>query len=192
MLAPSPACPTSLPDPDDVDRRRAIAVAAHGLFSVPLGDVTLTQIARASDSDPRTLVEMFGSVSRVAAVSFVRWMPELRATLERRRSGDAEVGLADYLCELVRAARSDPFVAAALVAERVDLDRVRRDDIRALVPIERCVLSSLETVRPGLSDGERCDLSTLLADTTLAYALSRPTAAPHRVAELVLRLVPVA
>ena len=180
------------PDPDDVDRRRVIAVAAHGLFSVPLGDVTLTQIARASDSDPRSLVELFGSVSRVAAVSFVRWMPELRATLERRRGGDAQVGLADYLCELVRAARSDPFVAAALVAERGDLDRVRRDDIRALVPIERGVLSSLETVRPGLSDGERCDLATLLADTTLAYALSRPTTAPHRVAELVLRLVPMA
>ena len=177
-------------DREDLDRLRAIAVAAHELFGVPLGDVSLTQIARASDTDPRTLVELFGTVPRVASVSFVRWIPALRAALGRRHGGDAEVGLADYLCELVRVARADRFVASALAVERGDLDRVRRDEIRALVPLERSVLGSLETTRPTLSDAERCDLSTLLVDTTLAYALSRPATAPHGVADLVLRLVP--
>jgi hypothetical protein len=42
----------------------------------------------------------------------------------------------------------------------------------------------------GLSEGERTDISRLVVDTVLSYALTRPGAAPAAVAELALRLLP--
>jgi len=186
----------SLSRPDEVDPellewRRHVAAAAAPLFDRPANQVSLTDVAAASETSVRMVADRFRSSNEVAAVSVHRYMKELRAAVERRLDQDIEVALTDYLCEIARLARIDPIVWGALGLERQRAVFESGPGIHVDVPLDLAVQAALRAIGVNGTDGERTDLSRLVVDTVLSYSLTRPAVAPHVVAALALRLVNV-
>ena len=183
-----------LADPEVAERlqwSRQVAVSAADLFVRPPMEVTLTEIAEAAGVSVRSVGERFRNPVEVAAVSTYRHLPLLSAAFDRRVETDVELGLVDALCELVRLARAEPNTWGALALERPrSAFRGDSDGIHLTVPLDAIVETSVEAMGSGLSEGERTDISRLVVDTVLSYALTRPGAAPAAVAELALRLLP--
>jgi AcrR family transcriptional regulator len=183
-----------LADPEVAERlqwSRQVAVSAADLFARPPMEVSLTEIAEVAGVSVRSVGERFRSPVEVAAVSTYRHLPQLSAAFDRRVEVDVELGLVDALCELVRLARAEPNAWGALALERPrSAFRGDSDGIHLTVPLDAIVETSVQAMGSGLSEGERTDLSRLVVDTVLSYALTRPGAAPAAVAELALRLLP--
>lgn len=189
-----PRPPTTAEPTNDGDVAAAAAVAS--LFAGGVTEVTLTEVARAMGCGPEEVVERFGSVNGVAALSFGRHVALVAEAVERRREVAAAVRLTDGVYELTRCAQDDPHCAVALLQERqrsavqpATISPGR--DIGTSVRFAAVLLPPLRAVldRP---EAELVDLAEVLVDTTLGHAATHPRTAPASVTELVLRLVPVA
>jgi len=142
----------------------------------------------------REVARRFGSVRRVAAVSFHRHVAGIDQAARHRVGVDPILGVVDLICELARRAQSDRQCARALLGERIgaQLDStqvVDVDDIRISVPLGPVLFDVARPVTD-LAPERLYDVVALMVDTALDYAMTRPDAAPAAVAELVLRLLP--
>ena len=178
----------------DIEELRSIAALAAPLFVERFDDVTLTDVARTVGISVRDVAARFGTVRRVAAVSFARHVDVLDEAATRRALLDPVLGVVDLLCELARCAQSDRQCALALVAERLSaqlsVGRVRDlDDIRFQVPVGP-TLFTMAGPMTDLSPDALYDTVALMVDTALVYAMTRPDVAPAAVAGTVLRLLP--
>jgi AcrR family transcriptional regulator len=177
--------------------RAADVTAAAGvapLFTDGLDGVTLTEVAEALGWLPDAVLERFGSVRRVAAVSFARHLPEVEQAALRRKGATPAVRLTDAAFELARRVEGDPWCALALHLER--LEARARDaatpgssqpdrGIDLLVPISRQFQTLLPEVRGELPDS--CEEpADLLVDMVLGYGSTRPCATLGRVVDLAL------
>jgi len=171
--------------------QREVAVAAAPLFTRRPAEVSMTEIAAAAGVPVRDVDTGFTSTFEVAAVSTHRHVAELQAAFDRRADVDVEIGLVDYLCELVRLSRSEPNTWGALALERPRAAfRGEVDGIHQAVPLDAVPAASLEAMGTGLGESEREDLSRLVVDTVINYSLTRRAVPPAEVVALVLRLVP--
>ncbi len=177
-------------DPDLVTWRRRVAAAAAPLFTGPAVDVSLTEVAAAADVSVTEVAERFRGPTEVAAVSVYRFMPDLRAAVERRLDVDVRLALVDYLCEVARLARIEPPAWGALGLERQRAVYSIGPDVHHDVPLDLTIAAGLAALDNTVPEPDRADLSRLVVDTVISYSLTRPNVAPHSVAALALRLVP--
>lgn len=189
-LATRPAAPDTT-DPVDV------ACAAAGLFSEGYADVGLAAVAAAAGADVsvESIVDAFGTSRSVAAVSFARHLDAVAAAAVRRRDTSVEVALSDVVTELARRAQTEPWVAAALVHERVlarvsDPDRLVGLDVRRAVPLDDLIGDLLAELRPGWERREVDATAALVVDAVLNQSAGRSEEALGALVARVLRLVP--
>jgi len=174
-----------------------VACAAAGLFSEGYADVGLAAVAAAAGADVsvESIVDAFGTSRSVAAVSFARHLDALVAAAVRRRDTSVEVALSDVVTELARRAQAEPWVAAALVHERVlarasDPDRLVGLDVRRAVPLDDLIGDLLAELRPGWERREVDATAALVVDTVLNQSAGRSEEALGALVARVLRLVP--
>ncbi len=178
---------------DDVDP--ASLVAATGplapLFADGIGTTTLTTVGRALGCGPTEVVERYGSVRRVAALSFSRHVEPVETASRRRRDAGPEVALADAVYELARLTLGDPHCALALLQERHEslLAGTSGWDLHAAVPLGPAIVEPLGAlVHDGAAHLD--ELADVVVDLTLSAAAARQGRSPAEVAERSLRLVP--
>jgi AcrR family transcriptional regulator len=174
----------------------AAATDAAHLFADGVQDVTLTEVAAAMGWRPDEVMERFGSVRRVAAVSFARHLPQVEQASVRRNGAMPAVCVCDATYELVRSVERDPWCALSLHMERLEARARQRTGqladrsramIDALVPVAGIFEGPIRAVRGDASIG--CgEAADLLVDTVLAYGGSRPDTALNKVAELALKM----
>lgn len=170
----------------------ALAQAAAPLFADGYDEVGFAAVLDASSSDlpVESVLGAFGSTRMVAAVSFSRHIADLRAAAERRKSVSVEVALSDVVLAIARTAQAEPWVALALVQERLESAVRSVDDdpdaVSALVPIDEVVAPLLE----GVEGRERAVLAATVVDLTLSMAATRPTEALSVLVARVLQIVP--
>ncbi|HNH95539.1 MAG TPA: hypothetical protein PLY51_08265, partial [Microthrixaceae bacterium] len=136
-----------------------------------------------------------GTSRSVAAVSFARHLDAVVAAAVRRRDTSVEVALSDVVTELARRAQAEPWVAAALVHERVlarasDPDRLVGLDVRRAVPLDDLIGDLLAELRPGWERREVDATAALVVDTVLNQSAGRSEEALGALVARVLRLVP--
>ncbi len=197
-MGSEPARPWTLDESSEIDladvaRLQKIGEAAGPLFRDGVRAVTMTDVAHAVGLPVAELVHRFGTVQRIAAVSFARHIPAIVDALHRRADVSAEVSAADMYCELARCAQADPFCARALVSERVVAQLLDQpfdmSDIRFQVPIALGAITAVQSLTP-VTTAQAIDLAALTVDTTLGYAMTRRDLAPAKVAAVVMRLIP--
>lgn len=181
---------TSLPEPTE---DLALAEDVAELFATGVDRVTFTDVAAALGCRPEELVERFGSLRRLAALSFARHVATIDAAAHRRAGEGAVVRLTDAVYELARCVQRDPHCALALLFERLEsrlepIDALPEDDIRALVPLTGVIAEPLIELREE-PDSVVADLALALVDTVLGYGATHPRAALGTVVELGMRLV---
>ncbi len=181
-------------DDIEVARDLALAVAAAPLFRCGVRELTSTEVGRALDVGPEVVRDRYGSVERLAALSFGRHLPNVVEATGRRTIAGPSVSLTDGVYELTRSAQNDPHCALALLHERqrATLDPTcdpQRGDIHELVPFGAALVPPLcELIdRPA---AEVADLADLIVDTTVGHAATRPRQPIERITATVLRLVP--
>jgi len=180
-----------------VDVAVDVACAAAGLFSEGYADVGLAAVAAAAGADVsvESIVDAFGTSRSVAAVSFARHLDAVAVAAVRRRDTSVEVALSDVVTELARRAQAEPWVAAALVHERVlarasDPDRLVGLDVRRAVPLDDLIGDLLAELRPGWERREVDATAALVVDTVLNQSAGRSEEALGALVARVLRLVP--
>jgi AcrR family transcriptional regulator len=180
-------------DEQEVAHLRSIAVAAAPLFRSGVRSVTMTDVAHTVGVPVAQLARGFGTVQRIAAVSFVRHLDPIVEALHRRQDVSAELSAADMFCELARCAQADPFCARALMSERVTAQLLDQPfgmaDIRFQVPVALAAVTAIQDLAP-VTTAQAIDLGALTVDTTLSYAMTRRELAPAKVAAVVMRLIP--
>jgi AcrR family transcriptional regulator len=176
-----------------------VAQAAAPLFADGYEDVGFAGVAAASGLEValQDVVEAFGDTRMVAAASFSRHLDPLRDAASRRRPTSPEVALTDLVLALARRAQAEPWVAAALLQERVTASvragtPIGASDIRSLVPVDPMVSSLLAEARPDLGPREAAAIAVVLVDAVLSHAAARTNEAVTALARRVLRLVPAA
>lgn len=196
IAIPNPAGPgpgSLLPGSDMLDA----AARAAPLFQQRFEEVTWTEVAATVDRSVTDLATTFGTVRRVASVSFLTHLPALRDAASRRAAAGPEVALIDLLCEVARCARVRPGVARALMAERIvgaaraEGAAERSWTINDVVPLNE-LAGEVVRALPGVPDDDPESLAPTLVNLTLGRAVARPREAPARVAALAARLVTVA
>lgn len=178
----------------DVEEQRELAAAAAPLFVERFDDVTMTEVARMMGHPVREVAARFGTVRRVAAVSFFRHVGAVEEAATRRAHMDPLLGVVDLMCELARRVQGDRQCARALLAERLGAELVAPrvseiDDVRFQVPIGPLLFSAAAPVTDLSPDG-LYEVTALMIDTLLGYAMTRPDAAPAHIADVVMRLLP--
>ncbi len=178
----------------DVEEQRELAPAAAELFVERFDDVTMTEVARTMGRPVRDVANRFGTVRRVAAVSFFRHVEAVEEAATRRAHVDPLLGVVDLMCELARRAQADRQCARALLAERLGAELVAPkvsaiDDVRFQVPIGPILYAAAEPVTDLSPDG-LYELTALMIDTLLGFAMTRPDVAPAHIADVVMRLLP--
>ena len=157
-------------------------------------DVTMTEVARTMGRPVRDVANRFGTVRRVAAVSFFRHVEAVEEAAIRRAHVDPLLGVVDLMCELARRAQADRQCARALLAERLGAELVAPkvsaiDDVRFQVPIGPILYAAAEPVTDLSPDG-LYEVTALMIDTLLGFAMTRPEVAPAHIADVVMRLLP--
>jgi AcrR family transcriptional regulator len=180
-----------------VRRRRAtrerIVSATAGMFGEGWEQVSASEIAERAGVSNQTVLNLFGSVRGVAALSFAHHAAEIRHVASEQSSGDPIAALRATLIELAERAAADAEAARALLSERLEVALHRggslRDlDIRLEVPLAAAVMVPLAEMDLGGVDP--LELATTLINFVLATCVSR-TGSPREVVELALRLVPL-
>lgn len=174
------------------ETRRRITEAATGLFDQGWESVAATDIAEVAGVSNQTVLNHFSGVREVAASTFVRHLPDLRAVAAEHAEDPPLVACYRVLSRLSDLVSSDPEVARALLGERTAAKLHRGGDlaemdIRLEVPIVQPVLHSVERMR--LDGAEPIQVVAMLCDTTLSLALDR-VGPPRDVAAMVMRLLP--
>lgn len=172
----------------------ADAGSVAGLFVSGWEDVTLTQAGRGLGCSASEVANRFGTVRRLAAISFHRHLGAVDAAVDRRPGAGAAVNLADGVQELARAAVRDPHCALALAHERqsAQLAPPTEDpghDVRALVPLGAALARPLGELVPG-PPSRVTDVADLVTDTVLTYGATHTRRPLSSISEMALRLVP--
>jgi hypothetical protein len=142
--------------------------------------------------EPQEAADRFGSLPRLAALSFGRHVPVVGEAVARRRRAGASVSLADGVYELGRCAQADRHCALALLHERQRAAVVSVEaagDVRQLVPLTTLLAEPLTEVI-GRSERTGAELADLVVDTVLGYAATRPRTPIGTITETALRLLP--
>jgi AcrR family transcriptional regulator len=195
-LAPGEAS-TELPDADWWART---VEAATPLFEARHPDqVQVVEIASAAGVDVRTIYHHFGSVRAIAAATFVRYVPELRAISARPYGDDEEpeARIEELLLRMVECACVHRGVTEALLDEVLRGTRGAtsgRRRIRDLVPLRSMLEPHCRELRDRGRLRTRIDsesLASALLNLCMFRALSRPEDTPERIvddtSDLVLR-----
>lgn len=153
--------------------------------------VTITDIAHRASVSAQTVINVFGTVRKVAAISFVQHLGKISVAGSTAALTSPEAELFAILEALAESATRDPGSAHALLSERVN-DNVRPPipthglDMRIEVPLDRLIL------RPLADLGINGQVGPATADTLINFVLGH---APGRIdearrtAELAMRLV---
>ncbi len=172
--------------------RRRVTNAAIELVGGGWEEMTASEIADAAGVSNQTVLNLFSSVREVAATTFVRHLPELRAVSGAVADEEATTSLYRVLDRLADLVSSDPEPARALLAERVAVNLQRGGeltdhDIRIEVPIAEVLLPPLE--RLDLGGEEPVQVASMMINFVLTQGLSR-LGAPTDAAALAMRLLP--
>ena len=174
------------------ETRQRVTQAAVELIGDGWEQMTASEIADAANVSNQTVLNLFSSIREVAATTFVRHLPELRAVADAVADEDAATSLYRILVRLADLVSSDPEPARALLAERITANLQRggelsHHDIRVEVPIAEVLLSPLE--RLDLSGSEPVRLASMLTNFVLTEGLDRLGGATDAAA-LAMRLLP--
>lgn len=175
------------------ESRQRISVLATGMFHGGWEDVAAADVAERAGVATQTVFNQFQSVRTVAAMTFARHVPALRAALDAADlDADPRGALASVLGVLATAAASDPQAARALLDERLVTaleqgDELGELDIRLEVPLAELVGAPL--LRMPLGGADPLDVATTLINFVLGHAAPRRDR-PGGTVELALRLVP--
>lgn len=155
--------------------------------------LSLSDVATELDVEVAELAHRFGSLRRLAALSFGRHCGAVTAAVERRSAAGPAIGLTDGVVELARLTQAEPHAACALAQERLECalagpGHIGFDVVRA-APIARALCGPLEELTGEGREGPGA-MAELLVDTVLGQGLANPRSAPAAVAEVALRLVP--
>lgn len=178
-------------------RRRAsrerIARGAVGMFTEGWERVSASDVAARADVVPQTVLNLFGSTRGVAALTFGRHVPELRASVEQLPDDASPLDkVRTLVVRLAELAATEPEPARALLEERMVTlmhvgEELRDPDVRLEVPLGELFIPPLTEL--GLGPSEVVDLAATLINFTLVHALPGSGSAEDT-AELALRLVP--
>lgn len=154
--------------------------------------VAFSALARAGGCPAGEIRETFGTVRFVAACCFVRHMVPVVEAASRNSSGP-DRALSDVLCEISRWAAAEPYIAQALLAERllartIHGNEIGPADIRVLVPLAPVMSATMGHLTLPLPQLVR--LGSSMAHTLLVHASTHVTEPPHVAAELASRLIP--
>lgn len=169
-----------------------VVTAASGLFTDGWETVSAAEIADRAGISPQTVLNLFHSVRRVAAATFVSHANELYAFAVEDSVDDPMDGLRETLTGLAQRTVIDPEAARALLAERVAATMHRGNsmsdlDIRIEVPVGAAV--TLWVNRLGLIGDRGTSLSTAIANFVLSTTLTGGLETSEIVA-MALRLLP--
>jgi hypothetical protein len=177
----------------DVHRAQEAAVAALAVFDRDPADLTLVQVALETGQQVAELVGLFGTVRRMAAVSFVAVYPRLVEAANRHLISDPYRALVDGLCEIARMGRSHPYVARALLAERTggpeDDAEPLPVDIRMAVPVGMALVNPLRRTEH-VPSADMARVIGDLVDTTLRLSAENPRRSPADIAVEALGALP--
>lgn len=174
------------------ETRRRIIRAATGRFESGWERIPMSEVADWSGVSTQTVVNLFGSVRAVAAITFSRFVDDVRSVVREEPELAPLDGLARTLGRLSRSAAGDPEASRALLEERTAArlhrgDRLGPTDIRLEVPLADSVMYWLVAMH--LHGGEPTDVASTLIDFVLSQSLSRP-AREKEIVELAMRLLP--
>ncbi|MGB6058673.1 MAG: TetR/AcrR family transcriptional regulator [Microthrixaceae bacterium] len=169
-----------------------IVSAASGMFGGGWENVSATEIADRAGMSAQTVLNLFHSVQRVAAATFVTHANEM---YEFALSGSVEEpldGLRATLTALSQRTGVAPEAARALLAERIKASVERGNsmsdlDIRIEVPIGGAI--ALWISRLGIGGDRGTDISAILANFVLGATLSGGLETPE-IVEAAIRLLP--
>jgi len=175
-----------------LETRRRIIEAATGRFDTGWEQVSMSEVAEWSGVATQTVVNLFGSVRAVAAITFVRFVDEVRSVVREEPDLPALDGLTRTLTLLSQSAATDPESSRALLEERTATrlhrgDQLGPTDIRIEVPLADSVMYWL--VAMPLHGAEPTDVASTLIDFVLSQSLSRP-GRDSEIVELAMRLLP--
>ncbi len=157
------------------------------------GDVSMSIIADVAGLGLTDAVRLLRTPRRTAALAAGSWMSDL-ASAGARRAEDPLLAIVDVVVELARSARSQRRVAASLLSERGSerlATDVRSPTAHELVPIDAVVAATLAQLPEGDPATSAWEAS-LVVDTTLLIASTRPGIAPADIAARALSTIGVA
>lgn len=174
------------------ETRNRITDAATGAFAGGWEDVSISEIAELSGVSPQTVINLFTTSRAVAASTFVRHTPDIRAVSTEMSEADPLDALGATLTRLAECVSADPEPARALLSERLAVLLHRGTDladmdIRVEVPLADSLIVHLS--RLDLGGREPTDVAATLINFVIMQTLGRP----HQealTAELALRLLP--
>jgi AcrR family transcriptional regulator len=174
------------------ETRRRVVTAATGRFDRGWERVSMSEVAEWAGVATQTVVNLFGSVRAVAAVTFGRFVEDVRSVVRETPDLPPLEGLAHTLEQLSRSAATDPEASRALLEERTATrlqrgDRLGATDIRLEVPLADSVMYWLVAMR--LHGAEPTDVASTLIDFVISQSLSRP-GREAEIVELAMRLLP--
>ena len=152
----------------------------------------MSEVADWAGVSTQTVVNLFGSVRAVAAITFSRFVDDVRSVVREQPDLAPHEGLAGTLERLSHSAATDPEASRALLEERTATrlqrgNRLGPTDIRLEVPLGDSVMYWL--VAMDLHGGEPTDVASTLIDFVLSQSLSRP-GREAEIVELAMRLLP--
>ena len=134
-------------------------------------------------------MERYGQIRSVAALSFVRHVPDVVEAIGRRGHQGPEVSVADGLYELAKCVRADRHCALALLHERIDARLGSPGDPSG--PVARVPLDAAFRVALAESGGSTDAVVAVAVDMVLGAPSTHPHSAPADVAALAARLLAV-
>lgn len=175
-----------------LETRRRVISASTGRFHTGWERVPMSEVADWAGVSTQTVVNLFGSVRAVAAITFGRFVDDVRSVVREQPDLAAPDGLARTLERLSSSAATDPEASRALLEERTATRLHRGDhlgptDIRLEVPLADSVMYWL--VAMDLHGAEPTDVASTLIDFTVSQSLSRP-GREAETTELAMRLLP--
>lgn len=182
-----------------IRRRRSsrdrISRLAVGMFVDGWEEVSLSDVAERADVSPQTVLNLFGDVRGVAAMTFGRHLAHLRSELGAARTAAPEDPLAPLravLARLAEVAAGEPQVARALLEQRLVAairsgEALGEMDVRLEVPLAEVVGAALAGL--DLDEESALDVATRLVNFVLVRGVAG-TARPARVAEEAMCLLP--
>ncbi len=159
------------------------------LFADGTESVTLTEVSRALGCSVDDVVERYGQIRSVAALSFVRHVPDVVEAIGRRRHLGPEVSVADGLYELAKCVRADRHCALALLHERIDARLGSPGDPSG--PVARVPLDAAFRVALAESGGSTDAAVAVAVDMVLGAPSTHPHTPPADGAALAARLLSV-
>lgn len=161
------------------------------MFGSGWESVTITEIAHQAQVSAQTVINVFGTVRKVAAVSFGQHLGKISLAGSTAALISPEAELLAILESIAESAIRDPGSALALLSERINLN-VRPQipthglDVRIEVPLDRLILRPLSDM--GLNGQTGPVTADTLINFVLGHAPGRIDAA-RRTAELAIRLI---